>query len=87
MEFLSHMKYGSNLVEMPTTLNYYFLCLSSTPKDSTNSIPMTYPGSNSCLQPGQGRQYWDVDRLPVDIRASSKSPWWKKGGGLGHSIY
>ena len=54
MGFLSHLKYGSNLVEIPTILNYYFLCLSRTPKDSTNSMPMTFPGSNSCLHQCKG---------------------------------
>lgn len=54
MGFLSHLKYGSNLVEIPTILNYNFLCFSSTPKDSTNSMPMTFTGSNSCLLHGKG---------------------------------
>lgn len=54
MGFLSHLEYGSNLVEIPTILNYYFLCLSSTPKDSTNSMPMTFPESNSSLHQGKG---------------------------------
>lgn len=52
--FFSHLKYVSNLAEIPTILNYYFLCLSSTAKDSTNSMPMTFPGSNSCLYQGKG---------------------------------
>lgn len=76
MGFLSHSKYGSNLVEISPILNYYFLNLSSTPKDSTSHMPMTFPKSNSCTR-AKARAL-GCRRIPADIRASSDSPWEKR---------
>lgn len=85
MAFLSYLNYSFNLVEIPTILNDNFLCPSTTPKRALTKCQWLFLGQTHVFTRAK-EQYWHVDRLPVDIRASSESLWDKRGW-LGHSTH